>query len=106
MNKSYFVYILECSNRSYYTGYTTDMKRRYQEHLDGSYKCKYTRSFPPLKIAATWEIHGDLSAAMKLESFIKRLSKQMKKTLIIRPDAIHDLYDHHHDISIVSVSIE
>ena len=35
----YFIYILECSNGSYYTGYTTDMERRYQEHLDGTADC-------------------------------------------------------------------
>jgi len=80
--KSYFVYILECSNGAYYTGYTTDIERRYQEHLDGSFKCKYTRSFPPKRIAACWEIEGDLSTALKLEKRIKLLPRSDKDRLI------------------------
>jgi len=78
----YYIYILECSNKTFYTGYTTDIKRRYQEHCDGSSKCKYTRSFPPRSLAAYWEIEGDLSFVMKIEHQIKRLSKQQKRALI------------------------
>ena len=77
----YFVYILECSNGNYYTGYTTDLERRYQEHLQGSAKCKYTRSFPPRRIAAHWRIDTDLSGILKIEAAIKRLSKIEKKRL-------------------------
>lgn len=78
----YFVYLLECSNGSYYTGYTTDMERRYQEHLRGSAKCKYTRSFPPRRIAACWQIEADLSHILKIEAAIKRLPKLAKRKLI------------------------
>ena len=81
----FFVYILECSDGSYYTGYTTNMKRRYQEHVEGSEKCKYTRSFPPLRIAACWQIKSDLSTALQIESGIKRLVKTDKATLIENP---------------------
>ncbi len=73
--------MLECSNGAYYTGYTTDMERRYQEHLDGTYKCKYTRSFPPVKIAACWEVN-DLSEALKFEHKIKALSREEKERLV------------------------
>ncbi|MCH9644007.1 MAG: GIY-YIG nuclease family protein [Gammaproteobacteria bacterium] len=86
--KTYYIYILECSNGNYYTGYTTDLERRYQEHLDGSDKCKYTRSFPPLRIAQYWEISGSASDAMKLEYAIKKLSKREKKSLIENPDTL------------------
>ncbi|MCB1828044.1 MAG: GIY-YIG nuclease family protein [Coxiellaceae bacterium] len=79
---TYFVYILECTNGAYYTGYTTDMERRYQEHLAGTAKCKYTRSFPPVRIAAYWEVEGDLSEALKLEREIKALSREEKQRLI------------------------
>ena len=65
----FFVYILKCSNGSLYTGYTTDIKRRYQEHLSGSAKCKYTRSFPPVRIAACWKLETVGSPlAIKVES--------------------------------------
>ena len=78
----YFIYILECSNGALYTGYTTDMERRYQEHLEGSPKCKYTRSFPPKRIAAVWKFEEDLSFVLSLERRIKALSKAQKNSLI------------------------
>lgn len=89
----YFIYILECINGSYYTGYTTDLTRRYQEHLQGSVKCKYTRSFPPKKVAAYWEVHADLAQVLKLEYQIKQLSKAAKQQLIRNPKLLKsDLY--------------
>lgn len=84
--KSYWVYILLCENGNYYTGYTTDLERRYREHLSGTYKCKYTRSFKPLCIAQSWKIVGDKSAAMRLEKHIKQLSKKAKESLIVEPN--------------------
>ena len=90
--KSYFIYILECSNGAYYTGYTTDIERRYQEHLNGSLKCKYTRSFPPKRIAACWEIEGDLSAALKIEKRIKLLSREDKHRLLTEADFFHSQF--------------
>lgn len=81
--KTYFIYILECSNGAYYTGYTTDMERRYQEHVEGTLKCKYTRAFPPKRIAACWKIKGNLSEILKLEHAIKKLSRQEKHHLIL-----------------------
>ena len=85
---SYFVYILECSNGTYYTGYTTDIQRRYQEHVDGTDKCKYTRSFPPIRLAACWSVDADLSTALKIEKHIKRLTKTQKKNLVKKPNTL------------------
>ena len=88
----YVVYILECSNGCYYTGYTTDMKRRYQEHVDGSSKCKYTRSFPPVKIAASWMIESNnASLPLKIEKKLKGLSKKEKCELIKQPSKLKDM---------------
>jgi putative endonuclease len=78
---SYFVYILECVNGAYYTGYTTDMERRYREHCEGKKKCKYTRSFAPKKIAVCWEVES-LSVALRLEMAIKKLKIELKMNLI------------------------
>ena len=86
---SYFVYILECVNGAYYTGYTTDMERRYREHTDGKSTCKYTRSFPPKRIAACWEIQSETaSEAMKLERAVKGLTKELKQRLIFEPERV------------------
>lgn len=87
----YFIYILECSNGAYYTGYTTDIERRYQEHLDGSAKCKYTRSFPPVRIAACWQFEGDVSQALRIELKIKGLSRLKKVELISDPGLLNVL---------------
>ncbi len=97
----YVVYILECVNGCYYTGYTTDMERRYQEHIDGSSKCKYTRSFPPIKIAACWTIQSDdASLALKIEKKIKRLTKQEKTMLIAQPNRLKDVITCHYNCKI------
>lgn len=84
-NSTYWVYILLCENNTYYTGYTTNIEKRYQSHLKGTGKCKYTRSFKPVRIAQCWKITGDKSFAMKIESYIKKLSKLEKEEIIAHP---------------------
>ncbi len=84
----YWVYILYCENNSYYTGYTNDLAKRYQSHLDGTGKCKYTRSFKPLHIAQSWQIVGSKSQAMKIERHIKKLTRQEKEKIIAKPDLL------------------
>ena len=80
---AHFVYILECINGSFYTGYTTDVKRRYQEHQSGSLKCRYTRSFPPIALRAFWQF-ASLSDALVVEKQIKSLTRTEKIDLIAR----------------------
>jgi putative endonuclease len=84
----FWIYILNCENNSYYTGYTTDLMRRFQEHLLGTAKCKYTRSFKPLNIAQFWQVNGDKALALKIERYIKRLTKDRKTALILHPDKL------------------
>ena len=82
---SYSIYILECQNKSYYTGITTDLKRRFSEHQQGI-NCRYTRAFPPKSIVAAWDLpDGNKSIAQKIEYFIKRRKKQEKRNLIKEP---------------------
>ena len=88
----YWVYILHCVNNSYYTGYTTDLTRRYEEHLAGTAKCKYTRSFKPLKIAQSWQVNADKAMAMKLERYIKKIPKSEKLKLIQSPEKLYQLF--------------
>jgi putative endonuclease len=84
----YWVYILHCENDSYYTGYTNNLDKRYQSHVNGTSKCKYTRSFKPIRIAQSWKISADKSQAMKLESYIKKLSRSEKEKLIANPSIL------------------
>lgn len=90
--KTYWVYILQCENNSYYTGYTNDLAKRYQQHVDGTGRCKYTRSFKPISIAQSWQIHGDKATAMKIERLIKSMSKKDKEEIILHPEKLQYQY--------------
>lgn len=93
MNKAtYWVYILLCNNGSYYTGYTQDLDRRYHEHITGTGGCKYTRSFKPLCIAQSWSL-PDKTTAMKIEKFIKNMSRAEKEKLIQFPGKLVSIYE-------------
>ena len=81
----YWVYILLCTNNSYYTGYTNNLEKRYQSHLDGTGGCKYTRSFKLVKIAQAWKILENKATAMRIERYIKKLSHSDKSKLIKEP---------------------
>ena len=97
-----YVYILLCSNNSYYTGYTTNMIRRYQEHIKGTTKCKFTRCFKPLKIAQCWKAYGDRNIAMKAEKYIKSLNKKAKEHLIEFPHKLTEVYQNHPNFKYLS----
>ena len=81
MNKKYFVYIVECADGSFYTGYTTDIDRRINEHNFSTRSAKYTRSRRPVRLIYK-EDYDTLSEALKREHKIKKLSRRAKKALI------------------------
>jgi len=81
----YWVYILHCSNDTYYTGYTNNLSKRYESHLSGSGKCKYTRSFKPIAMVQCWKVLGNKALAMQIERHIKKLSRTAKEKLIADP---------------------
>lgn len=87
MKKQYWVYILHCNNDSFYTGYTTDLNKRYQSHLNGK-GSKYTRSFKPLSLVFSLQVKGDKSLAMKIERAIKKLSRSQKEKMIAYPSLL------------------
>ncbi len=89
----YWVYILHCDNGSYYTGYTVNLTKRYQAHVTGTSRCKYTRSFKPLGMAQCWQVRGDKSMAMKMEKFIKQLSKEEKTQFILYPERLAEWFE-------------
>lgn len=79
-NKGFYVYILECANLSYYTGWTTDLNKRFLAHKKGK-GARYTKAHPPLA-CVYYESHKDQISAMKREYEIKQLSRQEKQHLI------------------------
>lgn len=79
---TYFVYMLETERGTIYTGITTDIGRRYKEHLEGVSKkgAKYTNANKPVKILYTKE-YKTKSEAMKEEYRIKHLKRSQKLEL-------------------------
>ena len=73
------VYILECKNGFLYTGATTDVERRFKEHLAKS--AHYTSYNPPVKVVYR-ESGLTKSQALKREAEIKRLRRSQKLVLI------------------------
>lgn len=78
---SYFVYILECSDGSLYTGITKDIQRRLNEHNTSEKGAKYTKTKRPVKIVYE-ESAQDRSIASKREYAIKKLTRVKKLELI------------------------
>ena len=77
----YFVYILRCSDATLYTGITTDLSRRLQEHNSSKKGAKYTMLRRPVELVYSEEVE-DRSSASKREHEIKKLTKQKKTELI------------------------
>ena len=76
---AYFVYLLECSDHSYYCGYTSDLKKRFAAHSEGK-GARYTRSRLPVKLVYSKKFR-DRSSAMKRELEIKSFSRKKKQAL-------------------------
>lgn len=74
------VYILRCSDGTFYTGITNNIKRRFDEHNRGI-GAKYTKGRCPVALVYLEE-SDNRSAASKRESEIKKLSKHGKSMLI------------------------
>ena len=74
------VYVLECSDGTYYTGYTTDVERRVAEH-DAGDGAKYTRGRTPVSLVHV-ETYDSQSAAMSREHEVKTFSRARKERLV------------------------
>jgi putative endonuclease len=81
----WFLYILECSDGSFYTGITKDIERRLSEHNKGS-ASKYTRLRLPVKLRYTEECAGRTEALVR-ECQVKALPRKKKEELVRGPPA-------------------
>lgn len=77
----WFIYIVRCADNSLYTGITTDLKRRVDEHNTGAVGAKYTRSRRPVKMVYH-ERAENRSQASRREYQIKKMSLQSKLKMI------------------------
>ncbi len=77
---SAWVYIVECSDGSYYTGSTTNLDQRMFDHNSGKYE-GYTSSRLPVKLLWSEEYH-DIRDAVVLERQIKKWTRKKKEALM------------------------
>ncbi len=79
--KSYYVYIVRCSDESLYTGITNDISRRISEHNSGKIKNSFTYLKRPVKLEFYQEFN-DPEQAILFEKRIKKWSRLKKEALI------------------------
>lgn len=77
----WFVYIIEAENGHLYTGITTDIERRFQEHQQGKKGARFFKTSPAKQLVYS-EPQADRSKASKREATIKKLSRIQKLALI------------------------
>lgn len=75
----HYVYVVQCSDDSLYTGYAKDVERRIQEHNQGK-GAKYTQGRRPVELIHTEEF-ASRSEALSREHQIKQLTRQQKLRL-------------------------
>lgn len=79
--KNYYVYIIKCADKSYYTGITNDINRRLNEHNYGLNKKSYTFSRRPVEMVY-YESFQNPNDAILWEKRIKGWTRQKKEALI------------------------
>ena len=79
----WYVYIIRASDERLYTGITTDVERRFNEHHDPRKGARFFRGRKPEEVVYT-ESQPDRSSALQREAVIKKLSRDLKLELIRR----------------------
>lgn len=85
---SWVVYIIEASDSKLYTGISTDVERRLEEHKSGKAGAKFFRGRKPRKLVYQ-EAANNRSEASRREAEIKRLSRVQKLELIDAANIAH-----------------
>jgi len=77
----YYLYILECSDKTFYTGICVNLEKRIAEHNFSNLGAKYTFSRRPVKLVFSKEFK-DCSSALKEEARIKKLTRAEKLSFL------------------------
>jgi putative endonuclease len=85
----YWTYIVECSDKTYYTGYSSDVYRRINEHNSGK-GAKYTKTRRPVKLVYTMSFTTK-GQALSEELRIKRITRKQKEALVKEYGKLHSL---------------
>lgn len=75
--RGHYVYVLECGDGSFYTGYATDPERRLRQHASGR-GARYTRARGVRRLLGAWAF-ADRGSAMAAEHAFKRLDRAAKE---------------------------
>jgi len=79
-DKKFYTYILLTINNKFYCGYTDNLEKRFENHLNGT-AAKFTKANKPVKIVYHKEYTTKIEA-MKAEYRIKQLTREQKENLI------------------------
>ena len=79
--KLYYVYIVKCSDNSYYTGITNNVFRRVEEHNSGIKPDSYTYRKRPVELVFHYEFN-DVNQAIDFEKKVKGWSRKKKEAII------------------------
>lgn len=79
-----YTYIVECRDKTLYTGWTTDLEKRVKAHNEGR-GAKYTKNRSPVRLVY-YEQYETKQEAMKREYAIKQLTRREKEQLICRKE--------------------
>lgn len=94
----YYIYMLRCKDDSIYTGITTNLENRMNEHFNKTEKCaKYTFIHIATKLESAWETENR-QLASKLEYHIKKLNRNKKEELISK-SSLEGILDNKIDFS-------
>lgn len=80
-HRVWYMYVLECSDGTYYCGITTDLKRRVDEHNDSKRGAKYTRSRRPVRLVYHRRCANRSEAGIN-ENYFKKLRRSQKEDFI------------------------
>ena len=86
VDRCFWLYMLECENGSFYTGYTKNLAIRYYQHKSGKQSARYTRGFKPVKIAQCWRLFDSIGTALQVERFIKKQDRKTKLLWVKNPE--------------------
>ncbi|WP_111980173.1 GIY-YIG nuclease family protein [Algibacillus agarilyticus] len=86
---NWFLYLIEAQDSSLYCGITTDVERRFKQHVEGL-GAKYFRGRKPLQVV--FQVGGlTRSEASKLEPRIKKLTRKNKLRLVADQPSLDSL---------------
>ncbi|UCG35119.1 MAG: GIY-YIG nuclease family protein [Candidatus Omnitrophota bacterium] len=91
---SWQTYIIQCRDKTLYTGITNDLSRRISDHNNGN-GCKYTKYRRPVKLIY-YEEYPTKSEALKREAYIKGLTRAKKLNLVKTLRSLDSAPDFHH----------